>query len=164
MLGQTRRRWKRRLRTSIVKCRVSNSRATRSCTIYLPDCPFQKRSARGLSQSLRLSRVLCCHDQAQTSGLSWCSSAPLNRWIYPRTAQWSKLECKNFTSHPPHPSSLWLPASTCWGESRSSHCFWTGTRHLLSPTSTVSFNGPNFLMVAQIRPTQQAGRGAMCTR
>ena len=30
-----------------------------------------------------------------------CSSAPLSSWIYPRTAQWSKLECKNFTSLPP---------------------------------------------------------------
>ena len=33
--------------------------------IYLPGCPFQKRSARGLSQSLRLLRVVCCHHQAQ---------------------------------------------------------------------------------------------------
>ena len=48
-----------------------------------------------------------------TSGMSWFSSAPLNRWIYPRTAQWSKLECQNFMSLPPRPSSgsLWLPAS-----------------------------------------------------
>ena len=56
------------------------------------------------------------------SGLRWCSSAPLSCWIYPRTvtAQWSELECKNFISLPPRPSSLWLPASMCWGESRSS--------------------------------------------
>ena len=98
-----------------------------------------------------------------TSGLR-CSLAPLSRWIYPRTAQWSELECKNFTSHTPHPSSLWLPASTCWGKSSSSHCFWTGMQRLLSPTSSVSTNGPNFHMVAQICPTQQAGRGAMNTR
>ena len=32
------------------------------------------------------------------------------------------------------------------------------------PTSTVSTNGPNFHMEAQIRPTQQPGGGAMCTR
>ena len=102
------------------------------------------------------------------SGLRWCSSAPLSCWIYPRTvtAQWSELECKNFISLPPRPSSLWLPASMCWGESRSSPCFWTGTRHLLSPTSTVSTNGPNsyLAVLAQIRPTQQAGWGAMCMR
>ena len=69
-------------------------------------------------------------------------------------------------NRPPRPSSLWLPASTCWTESHSSPCFcqWTGTRHLLSPTNTVSSNGPNFHMAAQIQPTQQAGRGAMCTR
>ena len=64
-LGQTRRTWKLQLRTSIVECRVSNSRATGSCTIYSPGCPFQKSSARGLSESLKLSRVVCCHDQAQ---------------------------------------------------------------------------------------------------
>ena len=56
-------------------------------------------------------------------------------------AQWSELECKNFMSDnepSPRPSSLWLPASTCWGEPSSFPCFWTGTQHLLSPTSTVS--------------------------
>ena len=67
-------------------------------------------------------------------------------------------------SCPPRPSSLCLPASTCWGESSSFPCFWTGMRHLLSSTSTISTNGPNFHMTAQIRSTQQAGRGAICTR
>ena len=78
-----------------------------------------------------------------------------------------------FVISPPRPSHplLWLLANTCWGESSSSPCFWTGTRHLLSPTSTISTNWPNFHMAAQIQPTQQAGRGAqqagrgaMCTR
>ena len=58
-----------------------------------------------------------------------------------------------FMSRPPRPSSLWLAASTCWGESRSPACFRSGTRHLLFPSTshgTVSTNGPNFHMEAQI--------------
>ena len=63
------------------------------------------------------------------------------------------------------PSSLWLPASTCWGESSSSPCFGKGMQDLLSPKN--STNRPNFLMAAQnaTDSTDAAGRkGAMYTR
>ena len=78
-----------------------------------------------------------------------------------------------FMSRPPRPMSSPIlfvaPCQHVRGRNplfrESSPCFWTGTRHVLFPsTSTVSTNGSNFQMAAQIRPTQQAGRGAMCTR
>ena len=57
------------------------------------------------------------------------------------------------------PSSLWLPASTCLGESCCSPCSQTAMLHLLSPASTVSTSEQNSHTAAQIHPAPQTLSG-----
>ena len=95
-----------------------------------------------------------------TSGLSWFSSAPLNRWILLNGASWSAKTLWAIMSLPhAHPLCGSLPARA-------------GASPALSPVSGQEHNiyfplqvpsAPSH-MVAQIRPKEQAGRGAMCTR